>query len=44
MYKRQQFGYAMFRWPVPASMPIDDAVALVREVAMELRSDPARCV
>lgn len=37
----RQFGYAMFRWPVPASMPIDDAVALVREVAMELRSDPA---
>ena len=35
----RQFGYAMFRWPVPASMPIDDAVALVREVAMELRSD-----
>ena len=31
----RQFGYAMFRWPVPASMPIDDAVALVREVAME---------
>ncbi|MCY1549125.1 hypothetical protein D9M68_852800 [compost metagenome] len=30
----------MFRWPVPASMPIDDAVALVQEVARELRSDP----
>lgn len=36
----RQFGYAMFRWPVPASMPIDDAVELVREVAMELRKDP----
>ncbi|MFG5863899.1 mechanosensitive ion channel family protein [Metapseudomonas sp. CR1201] len=36
----RQFGYAMFRWPVPASMPIDDAVALVQEVARELRSDP----
>ncbi|WP_280377197.1 mechanosensitive ion channel family protein [Pseudomonas sp. BN515] len=36
----RQFGYAMFRWPVPASMPIDDAVALVHEVAKELRSDP----
>ncbi len=36
----RQFGYAMFRWPVPASMPIDDAVALVKEVAGELRSDP----
>lgn len=37
----REFGYAMFRWPVPATMPIDDAVALVREVAMELRTDPA---
>ncbi|BAN51069.1 mechanosensitive ion channel family protein [Metapseudomonas resinovorans] len=37
----RQFGYAMFRWPVPASMPIDDAVALVHEVAKELRSDPS---
>nr|WP_235979005.1 mechanosensitive ion channel family protein [Pseudomonas carbonaria] len=37
----RQFGYAMFRWPVPASMPIDDAVALVNTVARELRSDPA---
>ncbi|MNF42368.1 putative MscS family protein YkuT [compost metagenome] len=36
----RQFGYAMFRWPVPASMPIDDALALVREVALELRKDP----
>lgn len=35
----RQFGYAMFRWPVPASMPINDAVALVREVSSELRSD-----
>ncbi|KAF1068804.1 MAG: putative MscS family protein YkuT [Pseudomonas citronellolis] len=35
----RQFGYAMFRWPVPATMPIDDAVALVREVASELRND-----
>ena len=30
----------MFRWPVPATMLIDDAVALVREVAAELRGDP----
>ncbi len=37
----REFGYAMFRWPVPASMPIDDAVALVREVALDLRTDPA---
>ncbi len=37
----RQFGYAMFRWPVPASMPIDDALALVQEVAKELRSDPS---
>ena len=29
----REFGYAMFRWPVPATMLIDDAVALVREVA-----------
>ncbi|MDH4570299.1 mechanosensitive ion channel [Pseudomonas sp. BN414] len=36
----RQFGYAMFRWPVPSSMPIDDAVALVQDVAKELRSDP----
>lgn len=35
----RQFGYAMFRWPVPASMPIDDALALVREVTQELRTD-----
>ncbi|WXL27921.1 mechanosensitive ion channel family protein [Ectopseudomonas mendocina] len=35
----RQFGYAMFRWPVPATMPINDALALVREVAGELRSD-----
>lgn len=35
----RQFGYAMFRWPVPASMPIDQAQALVREVAEELRRD-----
>lgn len=35
----RQFGYAMFRWPVPASMPIDDALALVNEVAGELRGD-----
>jgi small-conductance mechanosensitive channel len=37
----REFGYAMFRWPVPATMQIDDAVALVSEVAMELRTDPA---
>ncbi len=37
----RQFGYAMFRWPVPSSMPIDDAVALVQDVAKELRSDPS---
>ena len=36
----REFGYAMFRWPVPATMLIDDAVALVREVAAELRGDP----
>ncbi|OBY92558.1 mechanosensitive ion channel protein [Pseudomonas sp. AU11447] len=35
----RQFGYAMFRWPVPASMPIDDALALVKEVSGELRTD-----
>ncbi|KRV73570.1 mechanosensitive ion channel protein [Pseudomonas citronellolis] len=35
----RQFGYAMFRWPVPASMPIDDALALVKDVAGELRND-----
>ncbi|WP_255467998.1 mechanosensitive ion channel family protein [Achromobacter sp. UMC71] len=35
----REFGYAMFRWPVPAAMPIDDAVVLVRDVAMELRTD-----
>jgi small-conductance mechanosensitive channel len=35
----RQFGFAMFRWPVPASMPINDALALVREVASELRND-----
>ncbi|WP_152987306.1 mechanosensitive ion channel family protein [Pseudomonas sp. TTU2014-080ASC] len=35
----RQFGYAMFRWPVPATMPINDALALVREVAGELRND-----
>lgn len=35
----REFGYAMFRWPVPASMPIDDAVALVHEVTRDLRSD-----
>lgn len=35
----RQFGYAMFRWPVPASMTIDDAIAMIREVAGELRSD-----
>jgi small-conductance mechanosensitive channel len=33
----RQFGYAMFRWSVPASMPIDDALQLVRSVAKELR-------
>ncbi len=37
----RQFGYAMFRWPVPASMPIDDALKLVQDVAKELRSDPS---
>ena len=35
----RQFGYAMFRWPVPASMAINDALALIREVAGELRGD-----
>ena len=35
----RQFGYAMFRWPVPASMAINDAQALVREVAKDLRAD-----
>lgn len=35
----RQFGYAMFRWPVPASMAINDAQALVREVAKDLRDD-----
>ena len=35
----RQFGYAMFRWPVPASMAIDDALALIREVAGEMRGD-----
>lgn len=35
----RQFGFAMFRWPVPASMPIDDALALVKDVAQELRGD-----
>src|SRR5690606_13300981 len=34
----RQFGYAMFRWPVPASMPIDEALQQVRSVAKELRS------
>ena len=35
----RQFGYAMFRWPVPATMAINDAQALVREVAKDLRDD-----
>ncbi|WP_371231442.1 mechanosensitive ion channel family protein [Pseudomonas sp. QE6] len=35
----REFGYAMFRWPVPASMPIDDAVTLVHEVTRDLRGD-----
>jgi small-conductance mechanosensitive channel len=35
----RQFGYAMFRWPVPASMPMDDALLLIRDVAQELRGD-----
>lgn len=35
----RQFGFAMFRWPVPAYMAIDQAMALVRDVAQELKLD-----
>ncbi len=36
----RQFGIALMRLRVPHSMKIDDAIALVREVADELRQDP----
>ncbi|WP_244613364.1 mechanosensitive ion channel family protein [Modicisalibacter radicis] len=36
----REFGIALLRIRVPHNMPIDDAVALVREVADELRQDP----
>ncbi|MDF0729929.1 mechanosensitive ion channel family protein [Pseudomonas entomophila] len=36
----REFGYAIFRVAIPHSMHIDQAIALVREVAQKLRSDP----
>ncbi|GGX92369.1 hypothetical protein GCM10007160_19980 [Litchfieldella qijiaojingensis] len=36
----RQFGIALMRIRVPHDMKIDDAIALVREVADELRQDP----
>lgn len=36
----REFGIALLRIRVPHNMPIDDAIALVREVADELRQDP----
>ncbi|MFC3282235.1 mechanosensitive ion channel family protein [Litchfieldella rifensis] len=36
----RQFGIALMRVSIPHSMKIDDAIALVREVADELRQDP----
>ncbi|MCD6008459.1 mechanosensitive ion channel family protein [Halomonas sp. IOP_31] len=36
----REFGIALLRIRIPHTMPIDDAIALVREVADELRQDP----
>lgn len=36
----REFGYAIFRVAIPHNMPIDQAIALVREVAQKLRADP----
>nr|WP_052384091.1 mechanosensitive ion channel domain-containing protein [Halomonas xinjiangensis] len=36
----RQFGIALMRITIPHRMKIDDAIALVREVADELRQDP----
>ncbi|VVP86527.1 hypothetical protein PS934_01195 [Pseudomonas fluorescens] len=36
----REFGYAIFRVAVPASMDIDNAIKLMREVAQKMRTDP----
>ncbi|MDW5378291.1 mechanosensitive ion channel family protein [Halomonas sp. HP20-15] len=36
----REFGIALLRIRIPHNMPIDDAIALVREVADALRQDP----
>ena len=35
----REFGYAMFRWPVPSSMAMDEALKLIDEVGTELKKD-----
>jgi small-conductance mechanosensitive channel len=36
----REFGYAIFRIAIPASMNIDDALKLIRDVGQKMRSDP----
>ncbi|SDU87422.1 Small-conductance mechanosensitive channel [Pseudomonas mucidolens] len=36
----REFGYAIFRVAVPATMDIDDAIKLMREVGQKMRADP----
>jgi small-conductance mechanosensitive channel len=36
----REFGYAIFRVAVPASMDIDNAIKLMREVGQKMRTDP----
>lgn len=36
----RQFGIALLRLRIPHAIPIDDAIALIREVADDLRQDP----
>ncbi|VVO41525.1 hypothetical protein PS712_05910 [Pseudomonas fluorescens] len=36
----REFGYAIFRVAVPASMDIDSAIKLMREVGQKMRTDP----
>ncbi len=36
----REFGYAIFRVAVPASMEIDNAIKLMREVGQKMRTDP----
>jgi len=36
----REFGYAIFRIAIPASMKIDDALKLIRDVGTKMRADP----